>query len=746
MNQIFKRINQRILAGFLCITLLAGVFGCTGPAVASNANAAETAKGRYMEQVINLPLPEGATEQYIIGLDTLENGVEVFTITYSDNGDGTATTHYFRHTILDDGTASTAPEQWLNDLAADGGNELRVQRAEDGTLYMFYSGFTKDYQMQSHFLVSRDDGKTGEALAGDGLSKIEIANNFGVLTDGSIAYSDYFNAGLGLLDKQGNFLESLEGETTKTTPHLTAAGNQIATIAPGAKSIRVLNRESGTSTDYEYAVSENSSLQLAFAPDGTLYLCDSTGIYRHAPEGTLWERIMDGGICNLGLPSFYPNSLVIRAGEPDTIYLCDSSSVFRYWYDESATATASEEINIFSLHENETVQQAIVAYNRAQSDVVATYLVAMGEDANGTEQDYIKALNTELLAQNGPDILVLDGLPIDSYVQKGVLAEISGILDEADPLLANVRAAAQTADGKLYAMPTGIRIPLAYSDEDTTALFASLSSLADACEASGEVPLLSNAAFNYQTLAEVMLSYYGQELGSNKDGAINDFLTNIGRISKAIGASAELGDDWQVTQGSSQEELLYAMRQQNGGPQIWATATERAKAALFLPMGSLYNGMINLAAAKQMNKTLGEIRREYLPVGIVGVNRASKHMEAAADFLKTLFSYDVQSGNRFADQFPVNQKAIEALFHFEDKTISSGMSIEGSISIMGGWPDEAVRSMLLNLIEGLDRPLATDNTLRDMLTPLIVAYLDGSDSLETAQGKMQSVISTYLAE
>ena len=82
MNQIFKRIdqrinqriNQRILAGFLCIALLAGVFGCTGPAVASNANAAETAKGRYMEQVINLPLPEGATEQYVIGLDALENG------------------------------------------------------------------------------------------------------------------------------------------------------------------------------------------------------------------------------------------------------------------------------------------------------------------------------------------------------------------------------------------------------------------------------------------------------------------------------------------------------------------------------------------------------------------------------------------------------------------------------------------------------------------------------------------------
>ena len=56
---------------------------------------------------------------------------------------------------------------------------------------------------------------------------------------------------------------------------------------------------------------------MAFAPDGSLYLCDATGIYRHAQDGTLWERIMEGSTCNLGLPSFQPGNMIVRAGEAE---------------------------------------------------------------------------------------------------------------------------------------------------------------------------------------------------------------------------------------------------------------------------------------------------------------------------------------------------------------------------------------------------------------------------------------------
>ena len=737
---------KKAISLLLCVALLTGLVGCTGPARASNSNAAPVASGRYMEQVINVPLPQGVTQQLIIGLSALENGIEVFTNAYVDNGDGTGTARYYRHTILDDGTTTTADEPWLNELAKDAANELRVIRAADGALYMFYAGFEADYQMKAHFLVSRDDGKTGEELTGDGMANIAIANSFGVLNDGSIAYSDYFNANLGLLDAKGNSLEQLEGETGKVTPSLAATGSRIATVAPEAKAIRVYNRADNTTEEYEFAVVENGYVEMAFAPDGSLYLCDSTGIYRHTEGGTLWERMMDGSTCNLGLPSFQPGNMIVRAGTENSVYLCDTNSVFRYWYDKTAAAAASEEINIFSLRPDETVQQAVVAFNRSQSDVLAVYKVAMGQDAAGTEQDYIKALNTELLAGNGPDVLVLDGLPIASYLQKGVLAELGEVMDGVEPVLPNIRAASQTADGKLYAIPCGIRLPLAYADGDASSVFSSLASLADASEASGEVPLLAKVAYNYQMLAEVLLNYYGSDLYQNKDGAVKEFLTNIGRISKAIGANENIGEGWQAASGSTQEELLKVVRMQNGGPQIFANATNLATAALFLPMGSLYGGMVNLSAADQLKKTFCGINNQYEPVGIIGINRASQHMDAAASFLKTLFSYDVQTGNKYAEQFPVNQKAVEDAFAREDNTVSAGMTIDPEITIYAEWPSAAMRDMLLTMMKEVNHPLSTDHTLSDLIVAQIVSYLDGSSTLEDASAKMESVISTYLSE
>ncbi|MGN6711839.1 hypothetical protein [Anaerocolumna jejuensis] len=55
--------------------------------------------------------------------------------------------------------------------------------------------------------------------------------------------------------------------------------------------------------------------------------------------------------------------------------------------------------------------------------------------------DYIKKINTELLAGKCADILVLDGLPVDSYIEKGVLADISSIikpLEKNGNLMSNI--------------------------------------------------------------------------------------------------------------------------------------------------------------------------------------------------------------------------------------------------------------------------------------------------------------------
>lgn len=42
----------------------------------------------------------------------------------------------------------------------------------------------------------------------------------------------------------------------------------------------------------------------------------------------------------------------------------------------------------------------------------------MTDDNGVTLEDALKTLSTDILAGNGPDVLILDGMPVDSYVEK----------------------------------------------------------------------------------------------------------------------------------------------------------------------------------------------------------------------------------------------------------------------------------------------------------------------------------------
>lgn len=741
MKQLTKTI-----AWMLCAALLLTAVGCKSDPGVVTLSAVQKGTGRYTEQLIELPMPQGYQEQYIIGISALKNGVEVFTSTYSQQGE-TSQAHYFRHTILDDGTVKTADEPWLNDLASGGGNELHVRRAKDGALYLFFGNYDDQGNSKQNLLVSRDDGKTATQITGEGLDALAGVNSYGVLADGSIAYSDYYNATIGLLDANGGYLDQLEGETSQVSPVVAALGTKVATIAPEAKAIRVYDRADGSSEDIEYAVRQDGTTLLEYAPDGTLYLSDKTGLYRHTQGGTLWERIMEGNACNLGLPSFAPFGMDIMQGEPDTIYVYgEGATLLKYSFDPTAPLSASKTINVFSLRENETVQQAVVVFNRSQNDFAAAYTAAMAQGAAGTEQDYIKALNTELLAGTGPDVLILDGLPVNSYIQKGVLADIGAIVDGAEPVLGNIRKASVASDGVLYAMPSGIKLPYAYAPGNAESTFASLSSLANACENAGTTPLLASAAFNYQTLAEVLLNYYGKSLLSGNADDIRAFLTDAGRVSQSIGTGNKLCEGWEVVQGTPDEEMLAAMRINNGGPQMWADLTGRAQGALLLPFGSFYDGMIVFSAADKMSAPLCGIANQYEPVGMVGINRASGNMDAATMFVQTLLSNAVQSANKFAESFPVNQEAMNKAAKNVDNSISQGMNIDATNSLHSEWPTEAVREQFHTLAQQVSIPLMTDHAFSEMVTPVIVSYLNGSDTLETAVAKLESVISTYLSE
>ena len=728
---------KRILSLFVILSALLSCFSCSPSQITETSG-----KGRYMEAKVELPLPGGASEQQAIGIYAAAENVEYFTMTYSGNQDNFAAT-YYRHTLADDGSVSTQSEQWMNDHIPKGGNSLMVVKATDGTLYAAYGDYDESGNAQNHILVSKDDGKTAVELTGNGPAACDMIFGLAPLADGRIIIED-MGGSLFVLDTDGNIEKELEGGASYGM--LAVSGNRIASLASSGKAIRVYDLASGKSVDWEIEVSLEGGFQLAFSQEGTLYLACSTGLYRHTSDGTLWENFVDGDVTNLGIPSYYISYLAVKEGKQDVLYVSDwNAEVYRYAYDPEAAQSASIELDIFSLEANDVVRQAVVSFSRQHSDVKVNYTVAMKLNGGGTAQDYIKALNAELLAGAGPDIILLDGLPVDSYIEKDVLLDISSVVDGADSLLTNIRHAYET-DGRLYAISLGVKIPAILSKGDMKAAFTSLAALADTAEADGDIPILSPIAYSYETLGTMLLRYYGDALYAGGANNAREFLTQAKRISSAIGATDTLGEGMEIA-GMSQTELADMIRKNNFVAQLYAYVFNKTPNVVFETYALDDPGcMLGTSTVEQYGGNLISLGDRFSAVGLAGINKASKHQETAAQFLQLMLSADVQKACAFSQGYPVNTAALDAGFAKESSNTSVGMWLDEATSVSGGWPSAAMRSRLRGILDEMSIPLNDHSELDNMLLPEIIAYLDGGATLESASEKLTSVLSTYLSE
>jgi len=100
------------------------------------------------------------------------------------------------------------------------------------------------------------------------------------------------------------------------------------------------------------------------------------------------------------------------------------------------------------------LRQRVVEYNRSSDN----YRIVLREyDNYNSYEDYtagITKLNNEIVTGGMPDILITDGLPIENYISKGLLADI-GKLIEQDPELSQTEFLqnvfdAYSVDGTLY--------------------------------------------------------------------------------------------------------------------------------------------------------------------------------------------------------------------------------------------------------------------------------------------------------
>ena len=124
------------------------------------------------------------------------------------------------------------------------------------------------------------------------------------------------------------------------------------------------------------------------------------------------EQVIDGSLCTLNNPAYGLQGMTMLDNNEFLAFFTDGR-LARYTYDPNVPTVPSERLKAYSLEESDTLRKAINVYQGAHPEVYVEYEIGMGENDSVTREDALKKLNTQIMAGEGPDLMILDGMPVD---------------------------------------------------------------------------------------------------------------------------------------------------------------------------------------------------------------------------------------------------------------------------------------------------------------------------------------------
>lgn len=198
--------------------------------------------------------------------------------------------------------------------------------------------------------------------------------------------------------------------------------------------------------------------------EGEWYLAKQEGLFHLNPKGSIWEQLVSSDKTTFANKKVFPQYLFMQGDSLIVHFFAQDSALRRYYYDENAVSVNKNKITIYMLNDNNFIRAVAQEYQKQHEDIKIEFQVA---SELIDDKEPIKTLNTALLAGEGPDIMVLDYLPIKTYIDKGILLDMSDIKEEisgAGGWYENIVDAFKK-DGKYYALPGRFGIPMLWGKE-----------------------------------------------------------------------------------------------------------------------------------------------------------------------------------------------------------------------------------------------------------------------------------------
>lgn len=775
----------------------------------TNTEASDGAKGRYLEEEI--ALPEEAMG--ILTMKQLDNGT-IRVITYTgiyDSTDGGATFNY-----VEESAAIWGEDGYVQIADCSSSGEMVLQKTTYSETEEFYGYTTESIHVDSEFNVTSLEmnipdvvlnetvdlsefnmvsggaseensisggGQTMVEEGMDGASESPQNTHFGSSEDMSTTVIGVFilpndnylvSTSMGELyqvDKgTGEVIAAYSDEEYLYASSYAVIDKQLIVFT--SSSVSTFDFESGNVMDTDAVLANlisSSTLEsgAVFAggygasvtitqDDEAIYYVNNEGIFRYTLGSDVTEEIANASLNSLSNPE-YTLSSILKTDDNEFYVAVSTTSgalkLLKYTYSADALTTPSQEIKIYSLEDNDTIRQAISVYQKNNPDVYVSLEVGMPEGSAVTASDAIRTLNTNIVAGTGPDILILDGLPIDSYIEKDSLVDLTDIvteLNESEGIFENI-VNTYAKDEHIYAIPSRFTVDLLVAKNDILQTYSDLNGLADAvaeykAASEGNVINVATAETLVKRLYDTSSGLWANEDGTLDETTLTEFVTALEKIYQTIDVESS-GETMQIAGNGINNTMSYAME-----------LLMSAYPISLIPLSSVESLTYVTSIAEKLEDTgytllNGQTANSYIPMTTVGISAKSENQDIAKDFIKTLLSAETQASS-VNSGIPVNKTAYDSLAalpaHVEEDRIYAGFAISTELGEMISldiiWPEDEVFADLKITLETLKVASNTNTIIKEAVVDEVVRGLEAGTAVDEIVSNILKTVNLYLSE
>lgn len=673
---------------------------------------------------------------------------------------------------------------WLDKLSDDTDKSVTVFLGKDNSYYALIGTTVDSDDPQNpdyrNFLMKlSDDMQTAEDITpskwaekydvGSGYTCYPMIGKVMITEDSKIIYTDIITNELCLCDN---------GSITTISPSVTDFAvneNTLYFIDINEKKMSEYDLSCNALTD-NVALEFSTEGALIYADSEEIFVVSKAGIHKLTKDGTIWEEVLDGAENTLGSSSYMLDSLTYSSNDGFKIifYASDSyeQTIKTYTLQEVAE-TETKKLTIFSMHPSQRISEAIIRYKKLHPEIEIDFVVGRDGTSDATTTEIIKKLNTQIFSGDGADIICLDGLPYDSYIENNVLCDLSDVfvpMINNNELLENI-SKNYYKDGKVYFMPVQFAVPLFVNTKNTDSeidgkeITPELLSKYSEDLTAKDLQLFSDKRILFENnqneeekesiwqrlLSTYIYSYYDTFI--NADGTINKE-----EYKKLLEETRQIADDvkdkrpyLQAKEFGNYDNKVFQMLNLGDLIDVHNNGVQAA-AYLSYTLGCENQLYYYMLTKDNTDIKVRNFNNKFVPDDMLGLNSTSKLKDEAKEFIKYMYSDEIQKIN-LLEGYPVNASVFNGFIDSdEDKIGPSGITYGYTDDsgtdhdIYVTWPDKTARSEWKTLITNADSPIFNNEIIYNILIDNAKDYFEGNKTSDQTVQDTATSLDLYLSE